>query len=102
MRIHTFKVFVTYPSIVFGREVCGKVIGKVFSSILPVRAELILLDAEAHPVERRVKVLGALPVHVAGKDAVGGCAVGFDRVGRLRVAHLDVGHADGNRLLAVE
>ena len=38
------KVYVPYLSVVFGREVLGEVIGKVFISLLPVQAELILLD----------------------------------------------------------
>ena len=79
-----------------------EVIGKVISSLLPVQVELILLDAAAYPVEMHVKGFGALPVHVAGEDAVGGRAVCFDQGGRLRVAHFDEGCADGNRLLAVE
>ena len=33
----------------------GEVIGKVFISLLPVEAELVLLDAAAHPVETLVK-----------------------------------------------
>ena len=80
----------------------GEVIGKIFSSLLPVQAELILLDAAAHLVETHVKGFGALPAHVAGDASVGGRAVGFDRGGRLRVAHLDEGCADRNSLLAVE
>ena len=44
----------------------GEVIGKVFISLLPVEAELVLLDAGAHPVETHVKSFGALPAHVAG------------------------------------
>ena len=32
----------------------GEVIGKVFSSLLKVQAELILLDVAAHPVESHV------------------------------------------------
>ena len=43
-RIYTLKVNVSHPSVVFGREVLGEVIGKVFSSLLPVEAELVLLD----------------------------------------------------------
>ena len=35
-RIHMLKVYVPYPSVVFGREVLGEVIGKVFGSLLPV------------------------------------------------------------------
>ena len=79
-----------------------EVIVKVFSSLLQVQSELILLDAAAHPVETHVKGFGALPAHVAGEDSVGGRAVGFDQGGRLRVAHFDEGCADGNSLLAVE
>ena len=80
----------------------GEVIGKVFGSLLPVQAELILIDAEAHPVESHVKGLGAFPAHVSGKDAVGGRAVGIHQGGRLRVAHLGEGSADGYGLLAAE
>ena len=80
----------------------GEVIDKVFSSLLPVQAELILLDAAAHPVETHIKGFGALPAHVAVENAVGGRAVSFDWGGRLRVAHFDAGCADGNNLLAVE
>ena len=100
--ILTLKVYVPYPSVVFGREVLGEVIGKVFGSLMPVQAELILLDAAAHLVEAHVKGLGALPTYVAGDDAVGGRAVGLDWGGRLRVAHFDEGCADGNSLLDVE
>ena len=87
---------------VFGREVLGELIGKFFGSLLPVQAELILLDVAAHPVESHVKCLGAFSVNVPGEDAVEGCAVCLDRGGRLRVAHFDEGYADGNSLLAVE
>ena len=73
----TLKVKVPHPYRVLGREVLGEVIGKVFSSLLTVEAELILLDAAAHPVETHVKRFGALPAHVSGEDAVGGCAVGL-------------------------
>ena len=100
--IHTVKVYVPYPSVVFGREVLVELIGKVLITLLPIQAELILIYAAAHPVETHVKGFGALPAHVSSDNAVGGCAVGFDQVGRLRVAHLDVGRADGNHLLAVE
>ena len=80
----------------------GEVIGKIFSSLLPVQVGLVVLDVEVHTVETHVKVFRAPPVHVAGEDAVGGRAVGFDWGGRLRVAHFDEGCADGNILLAVE
>ena len=96
------KVNVSHLYVVFGREVLGEVIGKVFSSLLPVQAELVLLYAAAHPVEAHVKIFGALPAHVAGEDAVGGRAVGLYWGGRLRVAHFDEGRADENSLLAVE
>ena len=102
LQIHTLKVYVTYPSVVFGREVFGEVIGKVFSSLLPVQAELILLDAAAHPVETHAKGFGALPAHVAGENDVGGCAVVFDRGRQLRVSHFNEGRADGNNLLTDE
>ena len=80
----------------------GEVIGKVFGSLLPVQAGLILLDAAAHSAETHVKGFGALPAHVASEDALGGCAVGIDQGGQLRVAHFDEGCADGNSLLAIE
>ena len=87
---------------VFGKEVLGELIGKVFSYFLPVQAELVLFDAAAHPVETHVKSLGALSEYVTGEDAVGSRAVDLDWGGRLRVVHFDEGRADGNSLLAVE
>ena len=96
------KVYVPYPLVVFGREVLGELIGKVLGSLLPVQSELILFDAATHPVESHVKGLGALLAHVAGDDAVGGCAVDIDQGGRLWVDHLGEGCVDGNGLLAVE
>ena len=101
-RIFTLKVNVSHLSVVFGREVIGEVIDKVFSSLLSVDVELVLLDTASHPVEGHVKSFGALPAHVAGEDAVGVRAVGFDWGWQLRVEHFDEGHADGNSLLAVE
>ena len=80
---------------VFGREVLGEVIRKVFGSLLPVQAEFILLDAAAHPVELRVKGLGAFLAHVAGADFIWDFSVGLDRGGRLQVSHLGEGCADG-------
>ena len=65
-QICTLKVNVSHPFVVFKREVLGEVIGKVFSYLLPLEAELVLLDAAAHPVEAYVKRFGALPKHVAG------------------------------------
>ena len=62
----------------------GEVTRKVFGSLMPVQAELILFDSAVHPVELHVKGLGMFPAHVAGEDAVGGCSVGLDRGGRLR------------------
>ena len=50
LRIRMLKVYVPYPLVVFREEVIGEVIGKVFGSLLPVPAELIFLDAAAHPV----------------------------------------------------
>ena len=67
----------------------GEVIVKVFSSLLPVEAELILLDAAAHPVEVHVKSFGALLEHVSSEDAVGGRTVGLDWSGQLWVSHFD-------------
>ena len=98
----TLKLNVSHLSVVFGREVPGEVIGKVFSSLLPVEAKLVLIDASAHPVEANAKIFGALPEHVSGEDAVGGRDVGLDWSGRLRVDHFDEGRADGNSLLDVE
>ena len=80
----------------------GEVIGKIFSSLLPVQLELVLIDVTAHPVETHVKIFGALLAHVAGEDAVGGRAVGFDWGGRMRVAHFNKGRADGNNLLEIQ
>ena len=61
----------------------GEVIGKVFSYLLPVEEELVLLDAAAHPVEAHVKTLerfrSMLPVRMPWEVAllvliaVGGC-----------------------------
>ena len=78
LRISTLKVYVPYPSVVFGREVLGEVISKVFGSLLPVQAELILFDSAAHTVESRVKGFGEFLEHVAGDDAVGFHTVGLD------------------------
>ena len=79
-----------------------QVIGKVFGSLLPVQAELVLLDVVEHPLESHAKGFGSFPEHVVSEDSVGGCAVGLDQRGRLRVAHFNEGCADGNSLLAVE
>ena len=38
------KVNILHASMMFGREVFGEVIGKVFSSLLPEEAKLFLLD----------------------------------------------------------
>ena len=65
----------------FGREVLGEVIGKVFNSLLTVESKLVLLGAAAHQVEAYVKSFGELLAHVAVEDSVGGCAVGLDWVG---------------------
>ena len=54
-RIFTLKINVYHASVVFGREVLGEVIGKFFSSLMPVEAELVLFYAAAHPVEAHVK-----------------------------------------------
>ena len=101
-RSHTLKVNISHASILFGREVLGEVIVKIFSSLLPVEAELFLFDATSHPVEAHVKGFGAFPAHVSGGDTVGGYVVSLDRSGRLQVAHFNQGRADGNSLLAVE
>ena len=102
LRICTLRVHVTYQSVVFGREVIGQVISKVFGSVMPVQAELILLDSAAHPVELHARGLGALPAHVVSEDALGGHAVSLDRCGWLQVDHLGEGSAYGHGLLAVE
>ena len=81
---------------------CGEVIGKIFSSLLTVEAELFLLDATSHPVEAHVKVFGTFPAHFSSKDSVGGCIVSLDWGGRLRVDHFNQGRADGNSLLTFE
>ena len=96
------KVNVSHISVVFGKEVLVEVIGKVFSSLLPVYLELVLFDASVYPVEAHVKSFGSLLAHVSGEDAVGGRAVGLDWGGRLRVTNFYKGRADGNSLLAVE
>ena len=51
----TLKVNIPHASMMFSREVFGEVIGKIFSSLLPVEAELFFLDATSHPVEAHVK-----------------------------------------------
>ena len=61
LRIRMLKVYVPYPSVVFRREVLGEVIGKFFSSLLPVQAKLVILDASTHPVETHVKGFVVLP-----------------------------------------
>ena len=96
------KVYVPYPSVVFGREVLGEVISKVFGSLLPVQAELILFNFSAHPVGLHVKGLGEFPANFAGEDDVGGRAVGLDWGGQLRVAHRCEGSAGGDGLLSIE
>ena len=53
----------------------GEVIGKIFSSLLPVEAKCFLLDATLHPVEVHVKCFGAFPAYIACEDDVRGCVV---------------------------
>ena len=101
-RSHKLKVSISHASVVFCREVFGEVIGKIFSSVLPVEAELFLSDATLHPVEAHVKIFGAFPAHVSCEDDMGSCVVSLDWIGRLRMSHFNQGHADGNSLLAVE
>ena len=79
-----------------------EVTGKIFSSLLPVEAELFLFDLTLNPVKVHVKDFGAFPVHVAHENAAGGYVVSLDWSGRLWVAHFNQGRADGNSLLAVE
>ena len=96
------KVNISHASVMFGREVFGEVIGKVFSSLIPVEANFFLVGVTPHPVEAYVKCFGAFPAYVAGEDAMGFFAVGFYWSGRLRMAHFNQGCADGNSMLAVE
>ena len=96
------EVDISHASVMFRREVFSELIGKVFSALLPLEAELILLDVTPHPVELHVKCFGAFTAHVDGEDAMGGFAVIFDCRGRLRMSHFNQGCADGNSLLAVE
>ena len=102
LRIRTLKVNVPHPSVVFGKEVLGEVIGKVFSSFLQVQVELFLIDAAAHPMETYVKILGALLAYVVIGDVIGGRDVGLDWGGRLWVANSNEFCAYGNSLLVVE
>ena len=95
-------VNILHASVVFGREVFGEVIGKIFSSLFSVEAKLFLFDLTLNPVEVHVKDFGAFPAHVAHENAVGGYVVSLDWSGRLWVAHFNQGRADGNSLLAVE
>ena len=101
-RSRTLKVNISHASVMFGREVFGELIGKVFSSLLSVEAKCFLLDATPHPVEVHVKCHGAFMAHVSGDDAMEGFAVSFDWSGSLRMSHFNQGCADGNSLLAVE
>ena len=98
----TLKVNISHASVMFGREVFGEVIGKILSSLLPVEAELFLLDSTSHPVEAYAKLFGAFPEHVSSEDAVVGCNASLDRSRRLRMEHFNQVCADGNSLLAVE
>ena len=45
----------------------SEVIGKFFSSLLPVEERLFMIDATPHTVEVHVKCFGAFPAHVAGE-----------------------------------
>ena len=76
-RICTLKVNVSHPSGMFGRKVLGEVIGKIFSSLLPVEAESVRLDAAENPLAAHVKCFGAFPAHISGEDSVGGFVVSF-------------------------
>ena len=53
----------------------GAVIGKIFSSFLPVGEELFLFDATLYSVEVHVKGFGPFPEHVDGEDDLGGCVL---------------------------
>ena len=68
---HTLKLNISHASVVFGREVFGKVIRNIVSSLLPVEADL-KKNTTLYPVEAHVKGFGAFLAHVAGGDAVGG------------------------------
>ena len=96
------KVNISHAFLMFGREVFGELIGKVFSSLLPVEVELFLLDATPHPVEAHVKLFGSFPAHVSGEDDVGGFSLSFYWSGRFRMAYFSQGRAYGNRLLSIE
>ena len=54
-RSRTLKINILHVSGMFGREVFGKVIGKVFSFLMPVETKLFLIDATPHLVEAHVK-----------------------------------------------
>ena len=101
-RSRTLKVNISHVYVMFGREVFGEVIGKIFSSLLTVEAKLFLIDASSHPVEAHVKFFGAFPAHVASEDNVGGYVVSLDWSGRLWMTHFNQDRADGNNLLEVE
>ena len=51
----SLEVDISHALVMFRREVFSEVIGKVFSSLLTVKAKLFLLDATLHPVEAHVK-----------------------------------------------
>ena len=67
---HMLKVNILNAYVMFGRDVFGKVIGKIFSYLLTVEAKMFLLDVTSHPVESHIKLFGAFLAHVAGEDAV--------------------------------
>ena len=51
------KVNILNASVMFGREVFGEVIGKVFSSLLPEEAKLFLLDEKRIQLKRMSNAL---------------------------------------------
>ena len=92
----------SHASMIFGREVFGEVIGNSFSSLLPVEAELYLLDATLPLVEAPVKCFGEFTAHVSSEDAMEACFVSLDWSGWLQMDHCNQVGADGNSLLAIE
>ena len=101
-RSRTLKVNISHVSVIFGKDVFGELIGNIFSSLLPVEAELFLFDTKLPSVEAPVKCFGSFPAHVSGEDAMGVCVVSLDWSGWLQMAHFNQVCADGNSLLAIE
>ena len=55
--IHTLKVNIFHASVVFGREVFGEAIGKIFSYLLPVEADFFCLVKHHIQLKRTSKNL---------------------------------------------